>query len=508
MRRYELRVVSYHVRRVLKRRTALSTFQPNVSPCSGFDMYNPHHSHCGCSQDGCTDRAVDRRQFVKLAGVGVAAASGVTLPTMAGPFEANEYLETIPLEKKLDAAWIQSLFARGEKETYADASALRHIGMPVGGLFAGTVYLSGDGQLWLWDVFNRDQTGVLPREATLPDGIGVGGNNNMRGLNYLQPAPLTQPFEIGFKIAIGDAETSLSATDFEEVTFDGRYPIGRVTYRDSRTPVQVALEAFSPFIPLNLDDSSLPATVMSFRLKNRGDEPLKLELRGTLENPICLETKANLDGRLRNRVLREVGYAAIECGAEAAPPQAAEAGRPDILFDDFERADHGDWRIEGEAFGAGPVLRSEIPEYQGDVGGQGNRVVNSHAAAPGGGIPEKDGHVGVMTSKPFTVARRFIQFYVGGGAHQGRTCVNLLVDGKVVASATGREANHMQQSLSRYANLGGKAGNAANRRFPSRPLGKRGRRRDHVYGSAARQRSDRPATRLRNDDARCAGIAG
>ncbi|NQT38360.1 MAG: hypothetical protein HQ581_12765, partial [Planctomycetes bacterium] len=165
-----------------------------TDPKSSRSDSNDTHAEGNCRGADCCS-TMSRRKFVAIGSAAVAAAAtSRPLPTMAGPFETNEYLDAIPIDKKLDPAWVQSLAARGEKQTYTDADALGRIGMPIGGLFAGTVYLSGDGRLWLWDVFNRDQNGILPRDVVLPEGTGVGGNNNMRGMNYLSPAPVTQPF--------------------------------------------------------------------------------------------------------------------------------------------------------------------------------------------------------------------------------------------------------------------------------------------------------------------------
>jgi len=101
-----------------------------------------------CTDSVCDCRAaLNRRDFVKTALAGTAAAGAGELPVVAGPFDSNnEYLQVIPQDKRLEAPWVASLFARGEKETYAAPEALRHTGMPVGGLFAGTVYLGGAGR--------------------------------------------------------------------------------------------------------------------------------------------------------------------------------------------------------------------------------------------------------------------------------------------------------------------------------------------------------------------------
>ena len=62
-------------------------------------------------------------------------------------------------------------------------------------------------------------------------------------------------------------------------------------------------------------------------------------------------------------------------------------------------------------------------------GYKGKRLVNSFHGG--------DGTTGTLTSPTFTVQRKYLHFLIGGGGHAGETCMNLLVNGKVVRTATG-----------------------------------------------------------------------
>ena len=399
---------------------------------------------CNSKNCDCGLQRIDRRHFLKVTGAtGALAGLAANMPVMAGPFESqNDYLRLIPADKKLDPQWLRSLTERGEKEVYTDSVALRHIGMPIGGLFTGTVYLSGDGRLWLWDVFNKHVEGILPRNEIMPGGFGKAPSTRC-GLNYLAPAPFTQPFQQGFSLRIGDGARSLDSDGFRKVTFDGRYPIGRIMYEEPDCPVTVALEAFSPFIPLNVDDSSLPAIVNSFTVTNTTDKAIQCEIAGNLENAVCLHTRQQA-GRRRNQVIRTEDATHVVC--RAAPPptgESAVAARPDVVFEDFESGTYDKWTVVGTAFGKAPLLKSQIPAYQGNVGGKGKYVVNSHSARQDGDVAAGDSLQGSLTSKPFTIVRKFVHAYVGGGAHAGETCVNVLVGDEVVASVTGASSNRM-----------------------------------------------------------------
>ena len=303
------------------------------------------------------------------------------------------------------------------------------IGMPIGGLCAGQVYLGGDGRLWHWDIFNQH--------------MGTGAEH------YAKPLEPSHPFDQGFGVritmGIGSEFRPFDAAHWSDVSFIGEYPIGYVEYRDPDVPVAVQLEAFSPFIPLNTDDSSLPATILQFTVRNHGAIKVELEVTGWLENAVCHFSSQHRAGLRRNQSIRSKVLRGIECSALEAPVHPDQA-RPDILFDDFESGTYKNWTVEGAAFGAAPVKISKILGYQGDVAGQGNRVVNSHASAPGETVEQRDAATGMLTSRAFTIDRKFIRFLIGGGAHETKTCMNLLVENEVVATSVGKDNNHMSEA--------------------------------------------------------------
>lgn len=355
-------------------------------------------------------------------------------------------------DKGLEPEWVASLTQRGGaldakiRGSKKDDS-LKYIGMPVGGIGCGTVYLGGDGRLFVWDIFNQFHEGVVINTARFKS-TNLSERN---GANYVDPpTPDRYPggFRQGFGLQVGDRFQRMEEKDWAEVEFRGDWPVGRVTYRDPLTPVEVSLHAFSPFIPLNLDDSALPVTVMEYTVRNTSDKPVTAALSGWLENAVGIETiKARELERTSERSKRGALHVLQH---RAAQPDAAEARekRPEIVFADFEGVtSYGDWEVEGEAFGAVPVHKHNVPSYQGDLKIVDERAANSHASAPGETIGDKDRATGKLTSPLFTIERDWIQFLIGGGSHKGRTCINLVVDGGVVRSATGKGSNTMEPAV-------------------------------------------------------------
>jgi len=111
----------------------------------------------------------------------------------------------------------------------------------------------------------------------------------------------------------------------------------------------------------------------------------------------------------------------------AALATAAWADGP-IVLADFEGENYGAWSVEGEAFGAAPA-RGTLPGQMSVDGYLGDGLVNSFHGG--------DGTTGTLTSPPFTIERDLVWFLIGGGGFEGQTCINLIVDGEVVRSATG-----------------------------------------------------------------------
>ncbi|MDR2676328.1 MAG: hypothetical protein LBC18_16060, partial [Opitutaceae bacterium] len=216
------------------------------------------------------------------------------------PAPAKNY--TMP--KDLPAGWEEDCAARGARTIHRGGD-LRMIGMPVGGLCAGQLYLGGDGRLLLWDIFNRVY------------------RPGLNGLTYeTPPVPerlVDQAPDQGFALRVkgGGREECrrLDRTGFADIAFSGEYPIGTVGYRDPALPVSVRLEAFSPFVPLDTDNSSLPATLLHYTLTNDGPSPVEAEVMGWMQNVVARTAETLIPVLRTNRVEAAGGSLLLRLGA-------------------------------------------------------------------------------------------------------------------------------------------------------------------------------------------------
>jgi len=276
------------------------------------DTNTPENEACLSDSCKCT---INRRSFLKTSALALAGLALVKMPVMAGPFTREDFEKLVPADKKLSPEWVKSLFVRGERTVYRGKD-LEKIGMPIGGICAGQLYIGGDGKLWHWDIFNQ------PRRTD--------------GSTYLHPLVPASPIEQGFAIEVmaGDKKElhSLDKSGFSEISFCGEYPIANVEYRDPKVPVSVALEAFSPFVPLNTDDSGMPATVLRYTVKNTSSANVEVRLAGWLENAVCLFSAPGDAAKRRNKVQREKGMLLIQGDVENGP--AEKMLKPELMSEE------------------------------------------------------------------------------------------------------------------------------------------------------------------------------
>jgi len=110
-------------------------------------------------------------------------------------------------------------------------------------------------------------------------------------------------------------------------------------------------------------------------------------------------------------------------------------GLEGTVFADFESLTYSGWTTAGTAFSTGPAS-NPLPGPQKVSGYFGARLVNSFVGG--------NDATGKLTSAAFTITSNCINFLLGGGNHPGQTCINLLVDGMVVRTATGSNSDIMK----------------------------------------------------------------
>lgn len=226
---------------------------------------------------------------------------------------------------------IARLLGRGNRSSWPGDTAARYVGMPIGGIASGTVYLGGDGSLWCWDIFNEHHEGVVPARTADPAMPGARGRRlrERDGANYLHPPRAgSGPWQIfqGSALRIHEGNTPrfvpLSAQGFGRIRFAGQPPAADVTFEDDALPVSATLHAWTPWIPLEVDASSFPATVLDYRWTNRSNRRLRVSLESWLENPVLRGAGERNDVPILNRAFDGGGFAGVSLEADLSAPLA------------------------------------------------------------------------------------------------------------------------------------------------------------------------------------------
>jgi uncharacterized protein (DUF608 family) len=161
--------------------------------------------------------------------------------------------------------------------------SLQQVAFPLGGIGTGTVSLGGRGNLRDWEVFNRPAKGHhLPYTffAIRADREGAPCVARVLERRFLPP------YEAGGGLSTGLVS---GLPRLEEAAFTGAYPIARIVFTDADLPVEVTLEAFNPFIPMNDRDSGLPCAVFNWTVRNPGQAPVTVDICFSVLNACGLD---------------------------------------------------------------------------------------------------------------------------------------------------------------------------------------------------------------------------
>jgi len=161
---------------------------------------------------------------------------------------------------------------------------LDQVAFPIGGMGAGMFCLEGTGAISHMSIRN---TPDIFNEPSLFAAISIKGMpNSARVLEG--PVPGWKKF--GQRGAARGAEgTTFGLARFREASFIARFPFGEVTLKDSELPIAVSITGWSPFIPTDADNSSLPVGALEYRFTNNSNTSQEYTFSYNAKNFMALQ---------------------------------------------------------------------------------------------------------------------------------------------------------------------------------------------------------------------------
>jgi uncharacterized protein (DUF608 family) len=178
----------------------------------------------------------------------------------------------------------------GLSETYNRSNSNRS-GIALGGIGSGSIELRKNGQFYNWSIMNNWPvfTGSPLVVKSFP-----GNTDKDSYLFFLVRYQIEgeSPKIKLLQINDGLSEAGLESITYyypwlsavERIEYNGTFPFVTLTFSDAEMPLVITMQAYSPFIPHDVKNSSLPGIFFNFTVKSKSPKPVKVLLVGTLRN--------------------------------------------------------------------------------------------------------------------------------------------------------------------------------------------------------------------------------
>ncbi|MBQ9116007.1 MAG: hypothetical protein IJY04_03200 [Clostridia bacterium] len=195
----------------------------------------------------------------------------------------------------------------------------KNVSFPLGGIGTGCIGLSGNGELIDWEIFNRPNKCTRNGYSHFAIKASYANKSIVKVLHgdtteNLMGTSCASHSHYGF--GYGPRENSMAGfPHFENVTFDGSFPMATLTFSDGDFPATVRLSAFNPLIPHDEFNSGIPAAFFEWEIENTATEAVRFSLACTVCNPAAytLNEKA-CQGELSGILLKSAGLNDSEAG--------------------------------------------------------------------------------------------------------------------------------------------------------------------------------------------------
>ena len=136
------------------------------------------------------------------------------------------------------------------------------VAFPLGGIGTGNVSLGARGELRDWEIFNQPNKGYSLPNTFFAIRTQIG---RQEPVARVLEGPLPPPHTLSHGY---HPITNAGLPRCARTIFRGEYPFAQIDFHDPHLPVAVRLEAFTPLIPLNPEDSGIPCAVLTYHVTN------------------------------------------------------------------------------------------------------------------------------------------------------------------------------------------------------------------------------------------------